>query len=147
MPASFQPVLQARSTICGIMDRHGVRCSPEEFHQSVNVLCRYGESEIYDRAHRDMWESLPRQFDLLVGDWLRCDPHATREIRLLHIGCGTGCASDCLLKTAIGDRIKTIDLIDTSRAMLQQASRRASRWKAPSVCHEGLLDSLPPGSL
>ena len=146
MPARSQPVLQARSTICGIMDRHGVRCSPEEFHQSVNVLFHDFESEIYDQAHRDMWESLPRQFELLVRDWLRCDPHAPREICLLDIGCGTGFASDCLLKTAIGDRIKTIDLLDTSRAMLQQASRRASRWKAPSVCHEGLLDSLPPGS-
>src|ERR1035438_5893927 len=29
--------------------------------------------------------------------------------------------------------------------MLQQASRRASGWKAPSICHEGLLNTLPPG--
>src|SRR5664279_699350 len=144
MPASSQPVLQARSTICGIMDRHGVRCSLEEFHQSVNVLFHDFESEIYDQVHRDMWESLPRQFELLVGDWLRCDSYAPREIRLLDIGCGTGLASDCLLKTAIGDRIKTIDLLDTSQAMLQQTSLRASGWKEPSVCHEGLLDSRRP---
>jgi SAM-dependent methyltransferase len=92
-----------------------------------------------------MWDSLPRQFELLVEDWLRCDPPAPAEIRLLDIGCGTGLASDCLLKTAIGSRIKTIDLLDTSRSMLQRASARAAGWKAPSVCHEGLLNALPPG--
>src|SRR5208337_3559431 len=97
-------VLQAHSTIRGIMDRHGVRCSPEDFHQSVNVLFHNFESEIYDREHLDMWESLPRQFELLVGDWLRCNSPAPAEIHLLDIGCGTGLASDCLLKTSIGSR-------------------------------------------
>src|SRR5208282_2569189 len=86
------------------------------------------------------------QFELLIADWCRRDQHVPGEIRLLDIGCGTGLASDCLLKTAIGDSIKTIDLLDTSRSMLQQASRRASRWKTPSVCHEGLLNALPPES-
>src|ERR1035437_4717554 len=146
MPASPQPVLQAHSIICRIMARHGVRCGPEEFHHSINVLFHDLESEGYDEGHRDMWESLPRQFDLLVGDWLRCDPHAPQQIRLLDIGCGTGLASDCLLKTAAGDRIKTVDLLDTSPAMLQRASSRAAGWKASSTCHEGLLDSLPPGN-
>ena len=146
MPANPQPVLQAHSTIRGIMDRHGVRCSLEEFHRSVNVLFHDFESEIYDRDHRDMWESLPRQFELLAGDWLSCGLPVPTKIRLLDIGCGTGLASDCLLKTVIGDRIKTIDLLDTSRSMLRQASARASGWKAPSVCHEGLLNVLPPGS-
>jgi SAM-dependent methyltransferase len=127
------------------MDRHGVRCSPEEFHQSVNVVFHNFESEIYDQEHRSMWESLPRQFELLVGDWLDRDPHAPEEISLLDIGCGTGLASDCLLKTAIGGRIKTIDLLDTSRSMLQRASERASGWRAPAICHEGLLNALPPG--
>ena len=92
-----------------------------------------------------MWESLPRQFELLVGDWLRRYPHVPGEIRLLDIGCGTGLASDCLLKTAVGGSIKAIDLLDTSRCMLQQAAKRASGWKASSVCHEGLLNALPPG--
>ncbi len=128
------------------MDRHGVRCDIEDFHRSVNVLFHNFESEVYDPQHRDMWESLPRQFELLVEDWLRCDPLAPAEIRLLDIGCGTGLASDCLLKTAIGGRIKTIDLLDTSPSMLGLASARASGWKPPAVCHEGLLNALPPGS-
>jgi hypothetical protein len=85
MPASNQPVLQAHSTMRGIMDRHGVRCSLEEFHRSVNVLFHDFDPEIYAREHRDMWESLPRQFELLAGDWLRGDPLAPAEIRLLDI--------------------------------------------------------------
>lgn len=145
MPASSQPALHAYSIIRGIMDRHGVRCSVEDFHRSVNVVFHDFESEIYDREHRDMWESLPKQFELLVEDWLRCGPPAPAEIRLLDIGCGTGLASDCLLKSAIGERIKTIDLLDTSRSMLRQAAARASGWKAPAVCHEGFLNVLPPG--
>jgi hypothetical protein len=37
------------------MDRHGVRCSPEEFHHSVNGLFHDFESETYDEGHRDLW--------------------------------------------------------------------------------------------
>lgn len=56
------------------MDRHGARCSPEEFHRSVNVFFPSFESEVYDRERQDTWKSLPRLFDLLIGDWPRSDP-------------------------------------------------------------------------
>jgi len=145
MPASSQPALQAQSIIRGIMDRRGARCGLEEFHQSVNVFFHNFESEVYDREHQDMWRSLPRQFDLLVGDWLQSSTPPPSEIHLLDIGCGTGLASDCLLKTPIGPRIRSIDLLDTSPSMLQRAAERSASWGVPVQRHLGLLNALPPG--
>jgi SAM-dependent methyltransferase len=108
----------------------------------VNVIFHEFESEVYDVEHADMWESLPGQFKLLIDDWLRSDPAAPVEIRLLDIGCGTGLATDSILGTRIGTRVKSVHLLDTSSAMLQRASQRASQWKVPVTCQEGLLDSV-----
>src|ERR1035438_10252852 len=92
MPADTAHNLQAR--FGDMMKRHGVACSAEEFHGAVNVTFHEFESEDYDTSHRDMWESLPQQFHLLVDDWLRVCSGAPSEIHLLDIGCGTGLASD-----------------------------------------------------
>ena len=144
MPASSHSVLQAHSTIRGIMDRHGVRCSPEEFHQAVNVLFHNFESEVYDSAHRDMWASLPRQFDLLAGigsSATRPRPGNTLAGYRVRDGFGIRLPPE----NPYGGRIKTMDLLDTSPSMLSQASRRAAGWKTPSVFHQGLLNAIPPG--
>jgi 2-polyprenyl-3-methyl-5-hydroxy-6-metoxy-1,4-benzoquinol methylase len=134
------------SPIAEIMQRRGVRCSIEEFHSAVNVTFHQFESAVYDEAHQDMWDSLPRQFALLAADCLSAYPNAPEEMAMLDIGCGTGLASDSILKSALGPRIRTIHLLDTSAAMLQSASNRAKRWPVPAVCHEGTSDSLPPGT-
>lgn len=113
-----------------------------DFHQAVNVTFHEFESEEYDRGHADMWESLPRQFALLVDDWLGgAAPPA--GIRLLDIGCGTGLATDCVLKTRAGAAVASVHLLDTSPAMLRRAGERASQWQVPVTRQEGLLDSVP----
>jgi SAM-dependent methyltransferase len=116
----------------------------EEFHHAVNVTFHEFESEVYDQVHSDMWQSLPRQFELLVDDWLAKTPSPRSGIRLLDIGAGTGLATDSILKTAIGPSIGSVDLLDTSPKMLRRALARAAQWKVPVAPHEGLLDSIDP---
>jgi SAM-dependent methyltransferase len=134
--------IDALAPIKKIMERHGASCRPEEFHTAVNVTFHNFEAEVYDQEHSDMWESLPREFDRLASDCAE----ATRvndELNLLDIGCGTGLATDCLLKSGIGTKIKSIDLLDTSRSMLTQAAKRARGWNRPVDVYEGLVDALP----
>jgi SAM-dependent methyltransferase len=126
-----------------IMERHGGRGSVAEFHQAVNVTFHEFESEVYDREHADMWESLPSQFALLVDDWMGSDPAVPGEIRLLDIGCGTGLATASILRTRVGTRVKSVHLVDTSPSMLRRASQRASQWNVAATYQEGLLDSVP----
>lgn len=121
------------------MRNHGAVCSPEDFQSEVNVTFHKYESEVYDELHLDMWESLPLQFQLLAGDVLEKSPGLSDSLAMLDIGCGTGLASDCLKRTALGKRITTIDLLDTSANMLLRASQRAKTWSVPFRCIEGLL--------
>jgi len=136
---------QSREIISRVMSRYGASCSPEEFHAAVNVTFHNFESEVYDQLHSDMWTSLPQQFALLVDDCIREHRGLPEKIRVLDVGAGTGLASDCLLRTALGPRITSIDLIDTSQSMLEQATRRASRWNVPVRPHAGLIGGVPEG--
>ena len=136
---------EALRSIAPIMNRHGVKCTAEEFHAAVNVTFHEFESEVYDQEHSDMWASLPRQFGLLVDDYFQTYPVPSGEFRLLDIGCGTGLATQCILGTHFQGKISSITLLDTSPAMLRQASQRASTWNIPCQSRQGRLNDLPPG--
>jgi SAM-dependent methyltransferase len=129
--------------VAAIMRRCGAHCPVEEFHAAVNVTFHQFEAEAYDEGHRDMWESLPLQLNLLVDDCLRASADFPQDIRILDVGCGTGLASDCLVRSPLGGRIRAIDLLDTSSAMLDRARRRGAHWGVSVGCHEGTLETLP----
>lgn len=127
-----------------IMRRHNVTSStPEQFHAAVNVCFHRFESEVYDEAHGDMWEAIPKQVALLAADCLR--GNMPEQIRMLDVGCGTGLATDSVMHSALGSRIKEIDLLDTSPAMLARAEKRRQEWNRPGRTVEGIIESLPAG--
>jgi len=140
---ALMPQAGAFGPIVEIMQRHGVRCSPEEFHAAVNVAFHQNESEVYDEIHRDMWNSLPREFALMAADCAAAGFPSAEQIKMLDIGCGTGLASDSILKSVLGPRIREITLLDTSSSMLKRAQQRAANWGVAVTAHEGLLDTLP----
>jgi SAM-dependent methyltransferase len=138
-----EPAAESLQIVSEIMRRYGARCTPAEFHASVNVTFHNFESQVYDQAHANMWDSLPRQFALLIDDCLERYPHFPEKLRVLDIGAGTGLASHCLIGTAVGARISSVDLLDTSPAMLKQALQRSAKWNIPVRSHLGLIDGLP----
>src|ERR1700722_10013966 len=126
--------------IVEIMKRNKVIGSAKDFHAAVNVCFHRFESEVYDELHQDMWQSLPQQGNLLVDDCLRAG--VPDQIRMLDIGCGTGLATDMILRTELGPRIVQVDLVDTSKAMLARADMRRREWGKPGESWEGLVESL-----
>ena len=124
-----------------IMRRHDSTCTVEEFHTAVNVVFHEFEAEIYDEVHRDMWESLPAQVSLLASDCLHSGAIAG-NLRLLDVGCGTGLASDCVLKSPLGPKVASVHLLDTSPTMLRKAQSRAGNWNIPVTSNEGTVETL-----
>lgn len=118
--------------------RYGVTCSLDEFQRGVNLIFHEYESEVYDEIHQDMWTSLPQQFDLLASDIRDTLPRG--PLRVLDIGCGTGLSSDLLLRSAIGQRVESLHLLDTSPRMLARAKARLENRTATLDSTEGLLD-------
>ena len=137
---SLSPIDDPWAPVAEVCSRYGVQCSVVEFHAAVNVAFHRFESEHYDEMHQDMWRSLPKQIHLLAEDCLEAG--APERIQMLDIGCGTGLAADSLLKSPLGDRIESIDLLDTSAAMLGRAQARRQGWGRPGEALEGLAESL-----
>jgi 2-polyprenyl-3-methyl-5-hydroxy-6-metoxy-1,4-benzoquinol methylase len=131
----------ALAPILPIMSKYGVTCSPDEFQRRVNVAFHRAESQVYDQIHRCMWESLPQQCQLLVGD-LEAETQVTADLTALDIGCGTGLASDLLLNSRLGRHISQIDLLDTSGEMLARAKERSRLWSATANLVHGDLARL-----
>jgi 2-polyprenyl-3-methyl-5-hydroxy-6-metoxy-1,4-benzoquinol methylase len=130
------------AAILPIFERHGTSASVKEFHRQVNLHFHAVESRVYDKVHREMWDSLPPQFQLLAQDVLAIDP-PTRNLRLLDIGCGTGLSTDLLLKTPLGKLVMDVCLLDTSREMLDRALARSTGWGVRVEGRVGIVSDLP----
>jgi SAM-dependent methyltransferase len=126
-----------------IMRRHGITSTPAEFHAAVNVCFHRFESEVYDEVHQDMWNSVPQEVELLASDCLK--DQGPSPLRMLDIGCGTGLALDSVMRSSLGPRVKEIDLLDTSTAMLARAQKRREQWGKTGRTVEGIVESLPSG--
>lgn len=138
--------MEALAPIFPVMRKYGATCSPEEFHRLLNLAFHRAESGVYDSLHRSMWKTLPGQFELLVDDYAHAaGPHNDTPFAL-DVGCGTGLASDLLLRTRLGRSIAEVDLLDTSSDMLERAQRRARAWNAKARTIEGSVAILPDGS-
>ncbi len=123
-----------------LMRARGVTISPKGFHAAVNEVFHAFEAACYDRIHRDMWDSLPQQFELLVDDYLR--RHVPkRRVRVLDIGCGTGLSAQLLSRTQLGPYIDAIDLLDTSPEMLEACRRRGLRGARRFI--PGTIEDVP----
>ena len=128
-----------------IMERRGAACTPEEFQQAVNVTFHRFESEVYDELHQDMWQSLPGEIARLVDAAAAKGYPAGERLRALDIGCGTGLATDALLRSGLGARVEEVTLLDTSAQMLRRATARAAGWTARTRPVEGLLAAAEDG--
>ena len=131
--------------VIAVMRRHSCTCSPEEFHAAVNIAFHEYEAEVFDEIHKDRWQLVPKQVELLVDDWLAKCARVPEYLNVLDVGCGTGLASDSLLKTRVGHRIRSIDLLDTSKSMLLRAADRAKAWPVPNRQFLGPLVTAPAG--
>lgn len=130
------------AAVLPILEQHGTSASVEEFHRQVNLHFHAVESRVYDKVHREMWDSLPPQFQLLSQDVLEVAP-PTGNLRLLDIGCGTGLSTDLLLKSTLGRLITDVLLLDTSREMLDRALARSTGWGVRVEGRIGVVSDLP----
>ena len=115
------------SALNGLIKNKSNISDAKQFQEIVNVVFHDYESKHYDNIHKEMWESLPQQFDLLVNDvW----PYVAdnKNFKLLDVGCGTGLATEFLLGTPLNQKITDIHLLDTSSLMLEKAKNRAKKW-------------------
>ena len=121
-----------------LIEKKSVIADPEKFHNLVNVIFHDFESKHYDELHREMWESLPQQYELLIND---IEPHVqnTANLKLLDVGCGTGLATELLLKTKLGNKISDVHLLDTSAKMLNEALKRSKGWNKQVKTINGLV--------
>jgi 2-polyprenyl-3-methyl-5-hydroxy-6-metoxy-1,4-benzoquinol methylase len=115
--------------------------SLQDFHSRINIVFHNHEAMHYDELHKDMWESLQEQFDLLVLDLLP-GYKPNHQLKLLDVGCGTGLSTEKLLNTQLGNFIESIVLLDTSPKMLEQAKKRAVNWNKQFELVNATCDTL-----
>lgn len=130
-------------TLRPLMKAKGVRVPAVEFHRAVNLLFHAAESKEYDSFHDAMWQSLPAQIERLVQDVLDNGALPDRRLRVLDIGCGTGLASELLLRSSAGHRISHISMCDTSPEMIELARKRAIGWSVTTELLNCGVEEMP----
>jgi SAM-dependent methyltransferase len=129
-----------------IIAEHGVTMSAREFHSVVDEVFHAFEASVYDEVHKDMWRSLPEQFDLLASDLLALEAWEPKTVSLLDVGCGTGLATELLLNTAVGPAVKRVTMLDPSKEMLKRAHERSRRWGIDVEGRQEYLRDMPGGA-
>ena len=143
IPTHRLPSAAGLESVLPLIEAKGGNVSPAEFHAAVNRVFHSHESAVYDRIHKEMKLTLPRQFGSLVNAFLASHPFR-HPIRVLDIGCGTGLSAELLLQTALSERITHIDLLDTSDEMLRRCGQRASLGKVSHSLIQGTLEDVSP---
>jgi SAM-dependent methyltransferase len=128
-----------------LIRRKGGSASAREFQRILNVLFHDIEAAHYDHLHGEMWESLPPVFERLATDIEHTQLDGS-DWRLADVGCGTGLATELLLRTTLSTRISALQMVDTSTEMLNRCRERAERWRLPTDYLRGQIDLIPEAS-
>jgi SAM-dependent methyltransferase len=126
-----------------VMEARGVRLSAPAFHSAVKVAFFAAGAPFYDEVSRALWESLPEQFQRLASDYLSQYPPVSAKMSALDVGCGTGMATELVLRTRFGAFIKQVDLLDPSDEMLQICATRESLRSIRHRPIRGGMSDLP----
>jgi len=130
--------------IRSLMSSKRIQMDAGEFHAAVNEVFHAFEAPVYDEVHQDMWRSLPRQFELLANELVDNDSETiVPQISVLDVGCGTGLATDLLLRSPLGKFVNEVTLLDPSTEMLELAMHRSRDWKIDVQPRVGVLCDLP----
>src|SRR5262249_45827760 len=124
-----------------LIRRKGGTASAREFQQALNVLFHDIEAAHYDRLHDEMWDSLPPIFDQLARDIQDTAINGSKW-ELADVGCGTGLATELLLRTSLRTRISALQMVDTSAEMLKRCRARVEHWHLPTKFLCGQMDLL-----
>jgi 2-polyprenyl-3-methyl-5-hydroxy-6-metoxy-1,4-benzoquinol methylase len=119
---------------------HGI--TAEAFQLKVNITFHRHESRAYDDVHEETWIDLDREFTRVTRTVVPHLQAAPKSLHLLDIGCGTGLATEMLLRSAVGPLVGRVTLLDTSAAMLGRAARRARAWQVSTELREETLERL-----
>jgi 2-polyprenyl-3-methyl-5-hydroxy-6-metoxy-1,4-benzoquinol methylase len=89
-----------------------------------------------------MWDNLQEQFNKLISSIPLRVASQEQSLSLLDIGCGTGLSTEMMLRTALGSKITSISLLDTSPNMLEKAKKRIQKWKKPITLFNTEIENI-----
>ncbi len=122
-----------------VMEARGVQVPQAQFHSAVKIAFFTSGAASYDEVSRNLWESLPEQFQRLASDYLSQYPPVSATMTALDVGCGTGLSAELLLRTRFGAFIRQVDLLDPSQEMLDVCGTRES---LRSIRHRPILGTI-----